>query len=612
MSRIDFDFTFIDGLLEMVARRGLRTLIVKALRLWRRESLPGVVRALRQIARDYRYLSYLNWFRDFGRLRQEDRVIIRRHIGAFAQLPRLSILIPTCGIEPVLLRRALNSVAAQIYPHWELCIVHDLAATAQANAMLLEFCRQDERIRIVANTDPQSVTGEFFMLLDPRDALAEHALYLVAAALEHDPALDMLYSDEDSIDATGRHDAPSFKPDWNPDLFLSHNFVCHLGAYRTSLMRAVGGLRPAFGGAQEWDLALRIAEMIPPERISHLPYVLYHRHADATAEDAASLVAGMAAVGEYLTRTRTRAELNLVGTAGLRVHRAPPKPPPLVSILVPTRNGMQLLRRCIDSLIERTAHTHYEIIVIDNQSNDLTTLAYLDELASSGIARVLKYDAPFNYSAINNYAARQAHGSLLCLLNNDIEVIGEDWLGEMVSQAVRPEIGAVGALLYYPDDTIQHAGTIVGLSGCADHLYAGSPRGTTGMMGRVCLVQNFSAVTAACLVIRKEIFDAVGGFDSEHLPVSFNDVDFCLRVIELGYRNLWTPFAELYHHESASRGPEDSPAKLQRVRKERTYMRTRWPQFMKNDPAFNPNLSLDDKRPRQGADPRIQKPWLAG
>jgi GT2 family glycosyltransferase len=294
----------------------------------------------------------------------------------------------------------------------------------------------------------------------------------------------------------------------------------------------------------------------------------------------------------------------------LRVRYELPGPPPLVSIIIPTRNGIQLLRRCISSIREKTTYGPYEIIVVDNQSTDPETLAYLDGLKSDGIADILSYDAPFNYSAINNHAVRVTRGALLCLLNNDIEVIGADWLGEMVSQAIRPEIGAVGALLYYPDDTIQHAGVIVGLSGCADHLYAGAPRGTKGMMGRACVVQNLSAVTAACLVIRKDIYTAVGGFDESNLPVSFNDVDFCLRVLERGYRNLWTPFAELYHHESATRGREHALGKLDDAANEEAYLRERWPRFMERDPAYNPNLTLGDKWPRQGADPRIRRPWL--
>lgn len=610
MSHITTDF--INGLLETAKRRGLRTLLVRAWRLWQRESLPGILRALLKIMRDYRYVNYRNWFRDYGTLRNSDRAAIRRHIETFTCRTRISVLMVTDNAEPEVLSRAIDSVCKQLYPHWELCVVADTNAP-QEYATLQAYRRRDERIHIASGgglvTAFGIATGDFITLFDPRDTMAEYALYQVAAVLERNPRPDMFYSDEDVLDATGHHDKPNFKPDWNPDLLLSRNYVGRLGTFRTSLVQAIGGFRSNFGAAQDWDLALRISEMVPAAHICHIPYVLNHRHADT--EDTPAFEAGLAAVREHLARTGRRAAVELTA-AGLRVRYAQPEPPPLVSIIIPTRNGLHLLHRCIDSIRERTTYAPYEIIVVDNQSNDPATLAYFEELASIGSARILKYDAPFNYADINNFAVRSARGSLLCLLNNDIEVIGADWLGEMVSQAMQPGIGAVGALLYYPDDTIQHAGVIVGMSGCADHPYAGAPRSTFGMMGRARLVQNLSAVTAACLVIRKDIFDAVGGLDAEHLPVSFNDVDFCLRVMERGYRNLWTPYAELYHHESASRGPEDSPVKIERARNEAAYMHARWPKFMENDPAFNPNLSLGDKWPRQGADPRVPRPWLAG
>lgn len=610
MSRFGLEFIFINGLLDLAKRRGLPTLAAKVFRLWSREGLSGVLRALKSIAHDYRYVSYRNWFDDYGVLRDGDRIHIQSHIETFTHKPSVSILILASNAESDALRHTIDSVRAQIYPAWELYLAYNDSSGLKTAALLEDYHRQDDRIRITTISTGAAldvVAGDFVALLTPGDALAEHALYLAAAALEHDPELDMLYSDEDVVDSAGRHGAPTFKPDWNPDLLLSRNFVGRLAIFRSSLVRTVGGFRPSLGDALEWDLALRISEIISIARIHHLPYVIHHRR--NSVDNASSLETGVVAVREHLVRTGQRGVVESTGL-GLRVRFAIPEPPPLVSILIPTRNGLHLLQRCLDSVRKKTSYAHYEIIVVDNQSNDPATLTYLDKLASVGSVRVLEYDAPFNYAAINNFAARVARGDLLCLLNNDIEVIDAGWLDEMVSHAARPEIGAVGALLYYPDNTIQHAGVIIGMSGCADHPYAGQPRGTTGMMGRARLVQNLSAVTAACLVIRKEIYDAVGGFDAEHLPISFNDVDFCLRVIEHGYRNLWTPYAELYHHESASRGPEDTPAKVERACNEAAYMRVRWPQFIKNDPAFNPNLSLSDKWPRHGANPRVRVPWL--
>jgi GT2 family glycosyltransferase len=267
-----------------------------------------------------------------------------------------------------------------------------------------------------------------------------------------------------------------------------------------------------------------------------------------------------------------------------------------------------LLRRCLDGLFHCTDYPNKEIIVVDNNSDDPETIDYLARLASAGRIRLLKYDAPFNFSAINNMAVSCSAGELVCLLNNDVEPINQDWLREMVSQAGRHEIGAVGAMLYYPDDTIQHAGVV--LNGIvAGHLYAGFPKGYPGEGNRASLVQNLSAVTAACLVVRRELWDDVGGMDEENLTVAFNDVDFCLKVRQLGYRNLWTPFAELYHHESASRGREDTPEKLARVSKEIVCMQQRWGELLKNDPAWNPNLELDGAWPRPAHPPRSEKPW---
>jgi GT2 family glycosyltransferase len=281
-----------------------------------------------------------------------------------------------------------------------------------------------------------------------------------------------------------------------------------------------------------------------------------------------------------------------------RMKRSLRAPAPKVSIVIPTRNAESLLRLSIGSILTKTSYPNFEIIVVNNRSDDPGTLRYFDELRATGV-RVIGYDAPFNFSSLNNRAAREATGTLLAFLNNDLEVISPDWLDEMASQAVRPEIGAVGAMLYYPNDTVQHAGVILGLTGparrdgVAGHAFKCAPRGSEGQRNRLRLVQNYSAVTAACLVIRHEVFDMVGGFNEADLPVAFNDIDFCLRVRAAGYRNLWTPFAEFYHHESASRGAEDTPEKVERFQREVSYMRRRWGRLLDSDPAYNPNLTVE-------------------
>jgi glycosyltransferase involved in cell wall biosynthesis len=540
--------------------------------------------------------------------------------------PLVSVLMPTYNTPEKWLRRSIESVRAQIYPNWELCIADDASNEPHVRSVLEEYARLDERIKITfresnghisvaSNTSLDLATGDYVALLDHDDEIPAHALYMVAAAVNENLNLDLIYSDEDKINESGRRFRPHFKPDWNPDLLTAQNMVSHLGVYRTEVVRQVGGFREGYEGSQDWDLALRVSEVIPADHIYHIPHVLYHWRtvrgstSVAVKEKSYAIKAGLAAVQDHLERKGDAAQVELVMEKYIRVRYALPNPLPLVSIIIPTRNGLQLLRQCIDSICNKTRYSNYEIIVVDNQSDDADTLDYLASIDAKGIAKVVNYNKPFNFSKINNYALLHAQGDLLCLMNNDVEVISEDWLEEMASHAVRKEIGAVGAMLYYPNDIIQHAGVLIGMGGLAGHLYAGFRRGESGYMERARIVQNLSAVTAACLVIRKSIYEEVNGLEETNLTVAFNDVDFCLRVMERGYRNLWTPFAELYHHESASRGPEDTPEKQQRFRKEIAYMRSRWPHLVNNDPAYNPNLTLDSSWPYLATVPRVNKPW---
>jgi len=313
----------------------------------------------------------------------------------------------------------------------------------------------------------------------------------------------------------------------------------------------------------------------------------------------------------HLNRTSQDGRVLKDNAGRVRIEYSVPSHIPLVSIIIPTYNGLSLLRRCIESIIKKTLYANYEIIIVDNRSDDTETLNYMSLLEKSRTARVLKYMHPFNYSAINNFAAEAAVGEFLCLMNNDIEVISEGWLNEMVGHAARPGIGAVGAMLYYPDNTIQHAGVVLLETGIAGHLYAGNKRGIDGYCERACLVQNISAVTAACLVVRASIYRDVGGLDDKNLPISFNDVDFCLKIREIGFRNLWTPFAEFYHNESASRGLDDNEEKKARFQRETSYMLARWAHQLCNDPAYNPNLNFYNGSPYLAAEPRVKKPWTA-
>ena len=441
-------------------------------------------------------------------------------------------------------------------------------------------------------------TGEWVALLDHDDLLSEHALFWVADAINRDPAARLIYSDEDKIDGAGRRFAPYFKCDWNVDLFYSHNLFSHLGVYRANLLGEIGGFRQGFEGSQDYDLALRCIERIAPKQIHHISRVLYHwrMHAKSAAQSADNkpyaMLAGERALNDHFQRQTVNAVSKLIGH-GYRVRYALPDILPLVSLIIPTRNGLHLVRRCVESILKKTTYHNYEILIVDNGSEDPATLQYFKELQSESRVRVLRNDRFFNYSALVNTAVKLARGELVGLINNDIEVISPDWLSEMVSHALRPHVGAVGAKLLYLNETLQHAGVVLGLglARVGGHPYYTLPRSHNGYFGRASLIQSFSAVTGACLVIRKEIFEAVGGF-SEKLRVAFNDIDFCLRVRESGYRNIWTPYAELYHHESATRGLENTGEKKARFSKEVEYMKQRWGGLLLNDPAYSPNLSL--------------------
>jgi O-antigen biosynthesis protein len=540
------------------------------------------------------------------------------HAATMAAPPLISMLVPVFNTPERWLRAMIDSVRSQTYPHWELCLADDASTEPHIRPLLERAAAEDKRIRVcfrdqnghiaaASNSALALASGEFIALLDHDDELSPNALFEVASALAAKPSADYLYSDEDKIDEEGRRHAPYFKPDWLPDLFYSQNYTSHLSIYRTALVRAVGGFRIGFEGSQDWDLALRVTERSSPDRIVHIPKILYHWRAipGSTAlqlsEKNYPVEAARRALTDHFQRQGLSVQILPVPGDHWRVKYELPPEPPLVSLIIPTRNGLSFLQRCVDSILEKTTYPNFEIVVVDNDSDDPATLAYLATLAQEShpllrphhTARVLSYASHFNYSAINNFAVRQVKGELVGLLNNDLEVITPDWLEEMASQALRPEIGCVGAMLYYPNETIQHAGAVLGVGGVAGHAFRDFPRGTEGRFNRARLVQNYSAVTAACLVVRKATYEAVGGFDEKDLAVAFNDIDFCLKVQAAGYRNLWTPFAELYHHESATRGVDDTPEKAERFRAEVEMMQKRWEPILQKDPAYNPNLTLE-------------------
>jgi len=555
----------------------------------------------------YAGIDYEDFIRLNDTLTEADKQSIAKQIPSLPNKPLISIVMPVFNPPADYLRQALDSVIAQLYPHWELCIADDASTEPEARQILEHYRQTDSRIRVsyrninghicrASNTALEMAAGEFIALMDQDDLIPPHALYHVAVEINRFPDADLVYTDEDKIDETGGRYDPYFKSDWNPDLFYSQNMVSHLGVYRARLVRELGGFRPGFEGSQDYDLALRCASRISPGNIRHIPRVLYHwrAHVASTAltldnKDYAHQ-AGLRALTEHLLTLGAIAEDGPY--RGTYHARFPiPTPAPLVSLIIPTRDRVDILRVCIESIRSTTLYPNWEILLVNNQSREPATLAYFEEMKRDPRIRLLNYDAPFNYSAINNFAAGEARGEILGFINNDVEVIAKGWLEEMVGHAVRPDIGAVGARLLYPDGRVQHAGVILGVGGVANHAHLYLDQDAPGYFGRARLTQNFSAVTGACLLIRKELFVEVGMLDEVNLPVAFNDVDLCLRIRRFGLRNVYCPQAELYHHESLSRGAEDTSAKRARAKQEIRYMENTWSSYLSCDPYYNPNLA---------------------
>jgi len=553
-------------------------------------------------------VPYSDWIKKFDTLTEDARAAMRLRATDFGRRPLISIVMPVFDPTPVWVERAIASVRSQLYTNWELCIADDASRDPRIRPLLERYARADERIKIVfrennghisaaSNSALALATGEWIALFDHDDVLAEHALFFVVDTINQHPTCQMIYSDEDKIDADEIRSNPYFKCSWNPDLFYSQNMFSHLGVYNAKLVEKVGGFREGFEGSQDYDLALRCIEHIIPAQIQHIPRVLYHWrvHSQSTAQSSDAkpyaMAAGERALNDHLRRRNVNAEAKAVGY-GYRVTYALPSNLPLVTLIIPTRNGASLLRRCIESILALTTYDNYEILIVDNGSDDDSTLRFIKSIAAEPRVKIIVDQRPFNYSALNNNGVKFARGAIVGLINDDVEIITPDWLSEMVSHAVRPEVGVVGARLWYPDDTIQHAGIVLGIDGIAGHVHRYLRRDNMGYCGRASLIQSLSAVTGACLLVRKSIYQSLGGLNETELPVACNDVDFCLRVRQAGFRNIWTPYAELYHYESASRGLDDTPEKLARSHREINYMKQRWGSALLDDPAYSPNLTL--------------------
>jgi glycosyltransferase involved in cell wall biosynthesis len=554
--------------------------------------------------------DYTEWIRLYDTLDENARNRIHERIARMERHPLISIVMPVYNPEPRFLIEAVESVQSQLYPYWELCIADDASTDAEVRPVLEQLADQDERIKIVfreenghiakaSNSALNLATGKFVALLDNDDILSETALFSVALEVLKNSDVAIIYSDEDKIDIDGRRFSPYFKSDFNYDLFMSHNTISHLGVYRRDLVEKIGGFRTDMVGSQDYDLALRVIDLIKHSQISHIPKVLYHWrvHPGSTAQTADAkpyaMLAGERAINAHLKRNKINASAKLLDW-GYRVRYDLPVEKPLVSIVIPTKNNYHILRKCIESVVEKTEYDNYEFVIVDNGSSDKETLSYLEFLKGQDNFILIRDDSVFNYSYLNNVGVNASFGKVVCLLNDDIEIIDGEWLSELVSIAVQSRVGVVGARLWYPDNSIQHAGVILGLGAhrVAGHAHYRVPKGNYGYFGRAALMQSFSAVTGACMVFRRSIYEMVGGLD-EDLAVAFNDVDFCLRVGKRGYRVVWTPYAELIHHESVSRGGEESSDKKARFESELQKMYQRWGDALLWDPAYNPNLTLD-------------------
>ena len=504
---------------------------------------------------------------------------------------------------------AIKSVEEQFYPFWELCIADDASTDSKVRETLERAAARDSRIKVVirernghvsaaSNTALEIAGGEYIALLDQDDLIRPHALLLMAEAINQRPDAGLLYSDEDKIDDAGNRSDPYFKCDWNPDLLRSHNMICHLGIYDAKLVRDLGGFRIGYEDAQDYDLCLRCSERLRPDQIIHLPFVLYHwrTHDKSTSAGLAAkpyaLTAGERALQDHLSRTASSGRVETTEEGYYRVRYPIPSTEPSVTLVVPTKDKVEVLRTCISSVLSKTSYQNYKITVIDNGSSERETSAYLAEITKNPRVSVLRDPRPFNYSQLNNEAVSRTDSDLVCLLNNDVEVLTPEWLAELVGIAIQPGVGAVGARLWYPDMTLQHGGVVMGLMGVASHAHKGLPRQNSGYFSRASLIQEFSAVTGACLMLKRALYLSVGGLNESDLAIAFSDVDLCLKLKEAGFRNVWSPYADLIHHESVSRGADQDPVSAARFLKEVNYMRHKWRDLIAWDPAYSPNLTL--------------------
>lgn len=579
----------------------------KTLRYWKNYGLKNTIKKVCQKLSGQRdYGNYEDFLKKYGVTEEE---LARQRQETFENSPCFSIAVPLYQTKEKYLREMIESVQAQTYTNWELCLAdgsgseHSLAPIVEEYRVKdkrIKYCLLDKNEGIAGNTNEalKMADGDFVVLTDHDDLLSPEALYQCAKAVQKEPQTDVIYSDEDKVDMSGKKFfEPHFKSDYNIDLLCTMNYICHLFVVRKDVMERAGLFESCYDGAQDHDFILRCTEKA--EHIVHIPKVLYHWrcHAQSTSENPESKLYafenGCKAVKAHYDRIGIPAEVEQGPFYGMYRTHYLWKEQPLVSILIPNKDHAADLKKCMDSIEEKSTYRNFEFIIVENNSTEEETFAYYKEIEKRDNVRVLYYKEDFNYSRINNFGAKEANGEYVLLLNNDTEMIEPDSIKEMLDVCMRPDVGIVGAKLLYEDNTIQHAGVIIGFGGVAGHAFIGQDRDDNGYFSRIISVQDLSAVTAACLMVRRSVFDEVEGLNEE-FKVAFNDIDFCLKVRKAGYLVVYNPYAQFYHYESKSRGQEDSADKVARFQQEIGLFGERWGELLEHgDPYYNPNLTLD-------------------
>ena len=580
--------------------------------------------------KDLQYGDYGGWIK-YNEPKDAD--IKNQMKKKFSISPKISIVVPMYNTKEKFFKGLIDSVIAQSYPNWELCLAD---GSPKQNENFKKYYEKDERIKykflgenkgISGNTNEaiKMATGDFIALLDHDDLLAEYALYEVVYAINKFPNSEFLYSDEDKIDENdNRYDA-YFKPDFAPDTLRCQNYICHFSIFKKELMQKLDGFKEDYDGAQDYDIFLRMSEITKPENIFHIPKILYHWrvHSESTAKLNShaknyAFEAGKKVIEDHLKRIGLEGTVSSGCIEGIYRIDYKVQGEPKVSIVIPNKDGKDILKTCIDSILKKSTYKNYEIVVVENNSETEEIFEYYKELLKIDNIKIVNYNTgklieneeecsleyskknerkdlkhEFNYSAIINFGVKNSSGEYTVQLNNDTELITPNWLELMLGFCQREDVGAVGVKLYFPDETIQHAGIIVGIGGIAGNRFKSIPKNGHGYFAKESMIENLSAVTAACIMTPRKIYDEVGFMD-EKLAVAFNDVDFCLKIREKGYLVVYNPFVEFWHYESKSRGQENTPAKIKRFQGEICRFEQRWPEILDSgDPYYNINLSLD-------------------